>query len=362
MEQTEKDVEVNAEDIDGAVKSLQSLSAIIGIKRRVSKVLAEVRRKLLVKRKLKDLEKQRKSEAMERDVIGISVQAPEGAEQQLVKVKGAKLKRKLTFKGVPLALSGKIDSAAMLRNAAEGTGILSPRARSKASERRHSISAYRGDNKGLQINALRGKHLSGDAATNLMEAVESDDSDSSDDSDYEVDAEGLETVTDILEFVSKTKTKGYDYINKLPIEELNKEGCTVLEAPKITYTSLSEMGGMKKMEDAFSITHNMHELASTIKIKGGSTLLGTIELDDEEMLDPKDPRMQPIAYFGVYDGHSGSHVSEFLAEGLNSAVAASDFFPKSWKDAVLDGFREADDIIIKEVATLVGGSTGECLL
>ena len=115
MKQSVEDVEISAQDIDDAVKSLQSLSAIIGLKRRVSKVLKEVRRKLQVKRKLQELEKNRKIEAQERDVIGISVHAPEGADEQLVKVKGVKLKRKLTFKGLPLAIGGKLDSAAMLR-------------------------------------------------------------------------------------------------------------------------------------------------------------------------------------------------------------------------------------------------------
>ena len=139
--------------------------------------------------------------------------------------------------------------------------------------------------------------------------------------------------------------------------ELNREeGCTFLDSSGIVYASLSEIGGMKKMEDAFSITHNLHELATKINSANNNTLLANVDARDE--LDPTDPRMAPVAFFGVFDGHSGAHVSEFLAEGLNSAVAASEYFPKSWKEAVLDGFREADDIIIKEVATVVGGSTG----
>ena len=334
MQQTQADVEISAEDIDDAVKSLQSISAIIGIKRRVSKVLKEVRRKLQVRKKLQELEKHRKTEAMERDVIGISVHAPEGAEEQLVKVKGTKLKRKHTFKGLPLAISGKLDSAAMLRNAAAGIG-LSPKGRSKARERRHSLFAYRSEDKGMQIDALRTKHLSGDSGM-VKQVDELESGSDSDESDYGVDEDGLETVNDILEFVSKTKTKGFDYINTLPIDELNKEACTSLKAPKITYSCISEMGGMKKMEDAFSVTPNMHELASKIAGKNNNTLLGTVDLGDK--LDPADPRMAPVAFFGVYDGHSGSHVSEFLAEGLNKAVAASDHFPKNWKDAVLDGW------------------------
>lgn len=73
-----------------------------------------------------------------------------------------------------------------------------------------------------------------------------------------------------------------------------------------------------------------------------------------------------VAYFGVYDGHGGARVADFLADELHGAIfERMRNSPRDMSRCLVDAFGEADDVIFQKqlesgstaVAVLIRGST-----
>ena len=60
----------------------------------------------------------------------------------------------------------------------------------------------------------------------------------------------------------------------------------------------------------------------------------------------KDENWPKCSFFGVYDGHGGHTCAEFLRDQLHHFVIKQDSFPQDPKDAIIKGFKAAEETFL----------------
>ena len=60
-----------------------------------------------------------------------------------------------------------------------------------------------------------------------------------------------------------------------------------------------------------------------------------------------------VSFFAIFDGHGGNSVSEWLAENLHNYIINQSSFPLNPRDAILQGFKDAEDNLLVK---LINGS------
>jgi protein phosphatase PTC2/3 len=61
----------------------------------------------------------------------------------------------------------------------------------------------------------------------------------------------------------------------------------------------------------------------------------------------KDENWPKCSFFGVYDGHGGHTCAEFLRDQLHHFVIKQDTFPQDPKDAIIKGFKAAEETFLQ---------------
>lgn len=56
----------------------------------------------------------------------------------------------------------------------------------------------------------------------------------------------------------------------------------------------------------------------------------------------------PCSFYGLYSAHYGNSCASFLKKNLHKMIFSDKNFPQRPKDAILNGFRQADEIFLKE--------------
>lgn len=65
--------------------------------------------------------------------------------------------------------------------------------------------------------------------------------------------------------------------------------------------------------------------------------------------DKKCDNWPKISFFGIFDGHGGSSVANWLSENLCSYIIKQDCFPQDPQKSILLGFAEAEEFINTEL-------------
>src|SRR5574343_1877656 len=62
------------------------------------------------------------------------------------------------------------------------------------------------------------------------------------------------------------------------------------------------------------------------------------------------------AFFGVFDGHGGYSCADFLRDNLHQFIVRDNEFPDNPRQAIINGFRNAETYFLEAVEKYSGGN------
>jgi protein phosphatase 2C family protein 2/3 len=62
------------------------------------------------------------------------------------------------------------------------------------------------------------------------------------------------------------------------------------------------------------------------------------------------------AFFGVFDGHGGYSCADFLRDNLHQFIVRDNEFPQNPKQAIINGFKNAETYFLEAVEKYSGGN------